>query len=295
MASNPPLFHLYGDPPDDEVFDFIHVETIESRSSIHDWIIQPHRHRNLSQILLIERGGGEMQFEAQTMSFTAPVAIFVPPIVTHAFRFKPKITNGWVVTFTDDSISVIADRTRKPISPFATLAEQPIIPIGDNKKATSLSYFCSELFEEYSLARQGYELAIHGLLAVIAIRLMRLSARRPAGNAVALYPSDNTVAKLRTLVDTHFREERSIAFYASNLSMTPDRLNDHVKRAIGVTAGHVIRQRILTEAKRQLVFTMDPIKNIAAELAFSDGSHFTRFFGHYVGMTPQEFRFKRGG
>ena len=37
--------------------------------------------------------------------------------------------------------------------------------------------------------------------------------------------------------------------------MTADRLNDHVKRATGVTAGHLIRQRVLTEAKRQLVFT----------------------------------------
>ena len=59
-----PLFHLYGDPPDDQAFDFIHVETIASRSSIHDWTIRAHRHRNLFQILLIEKGGGDMTFEA---------------------------------------------------------------------------------------------------------------------------------------------------------------------------------------------------------------------------------------
>ena len=48
-----PLFHLYGDPPDDQAFDFIHIETIASRSSMHDWTIRAHRHRNLFQILLI--------------------------------------------------------------------------------------------------------------------------------------------------------------------------------------------------------------------------------------------------
>ena len=47
-----PLFHLYGDPPDDQAFDFIHVETIASRSSVHDWLIRAHRHRNLFQVLL---------------------------------------------------------------------------------------------------------------------------------------------------------------------------------------------------------------------------------------------------
>jgi AraC family transcriptional activator of pobA len=28
MATALPLFHLYGDPPDDQAFDFIHIETI---------------------------------------------------------------------------------------------------------------------------------------------------------------------------------------------------------------------------------------------------------------------------
>ena len=41
-----PLFHLYGDPPDDQAFDFIHIETIASRSSIHDWT---HHHVIYSQ------------------------------------------------------------------------------------------------------------------------------------------------------------------------------------------------------------------------------------------------------
>ena len=69
MASTVPLFHLYGEPPDDQAFDFIHVETIASRSSIHNWNIRPHRHRNLFQILLIERGGGEMTLEAAELNF----------------------------------------------------------------------------------------------------------------------------------------------------------------------------------------------------------------------------------
>jgi len=77
--------------------------------------------------------------------------------------------------------------------------------------------------------------------------------------------------------------------------MTVDRLNDHVKRATGVTAGHLIRQRALTEAKRQLVFTTQQIHDIAEELAFADPSHFARFFRKQTGTTPHEFRAQRGG
>jgi AraC family transcriptional activator of pobA len=96
------------------------------------------------------------------------------------------------------------------------------------------------------------------------------------------------------LVDEYFRREHQLGFYAEKLGMTVDRLNDHVKRATGVTAGHLIRQRLLTEAKRQLVFTTQPIQDIAEELAFSDPSHFARFFRKQTGTTPHEFRDRRG-
>src|ERR1700738_2111589 len=111
MASTLPLFHLYGDPPDDQAFDFIHIETIASRSAIHDWTIRAHRHRNLFQILLVERGGGEMTYEAETVSLAAPAAILIPPTVAHGFRFLPQITDGWVVSFTEDVSRALGDRS----------------------------------------------------------------------------------------------------------------------------------------------------------------------------------------
>src|SRR3974390_3006450 len=96
-----PLFHLYGDPPDDKAFDFIHVETISSRSSIHDWTIHAHRHRNLFQMLIIEQGGGEMTCEATTLGFAAPCAILIPATVAHGFHFRRRETDGWIVSFTE--------------------------------------------------------------------------------------------------------------------------------------------------------------------------------------------------
>jgi AraC family transcriptional activator of pobA len=169
-----------------------------------------------------------------------------------------------------------------------------VVPLAGEAETRRLATLCADLHEEHFLAREGHRLAMRAYLALVAIEVARLAASRARSGSVTLRPADPTVEALRKLVDEHFRSERQLGFYAAKLAMTPDRLNDHVKRAAGVTAGHLIRQRVLTEAKRQLVFTTEPIQEIAYELAFSDHSHFTRFFRKQTGMTPQAFREGRG-
>jgi AraC family transcriptional activator of pobA len=293
LASALPLFHLYGDPPDDSAFDFVHVETIASRSSSHDWTIRAHRHRNLFQILLIECGGGEMTFDAAKFAFAAPAAILVPAAIAHGFHFAPDVTDGWVLSFTEDAAGALTDR--EAVARLRHLAAPPIVPIGDAVDLARLSALCRELAEEHGLAREGYRLAIRGLLVLIAVGVARLAASRARSGSVTLHPADATVAQLRALVDEFFRKERLLGFYAEKLGLSVDRLNDHIKRSTGVTAGHLIRQRMLTEAKRQLVLTAAPIHDIAADLGFADPSHFARFFRKQTGAAPHEFRDRRGG
>ncbi len=290
-----PLFHLYGDPPDDQAFDFVHIETISSRSSIHDWTIRAHRHRNLFQILLIVRGGAEMTFETQVILVEAPAAIIIPATIAHGFRFRPEATEGWVLTFTEDVAHGIGERSGEAISALRALAADPVVPLSGEAEVDRIGRLCADLHEERFMARQGYRLAMRGYLALIAIAVARLAASRARSGAATLMPADPTVDALRYLVEEHFRQQRQLSFYAGKLAMTPDRLNDHVKRAAGVTAGHLIRQRVLTEAKRQLVFTNQPIHEIAYDLTFADPSHFTRFFRKQTGTTPQAFREQGGG
>ena len=290
-----PLFHLYGDPPDDQAFDFIHIETIASRSSIHEWTIRAHRHRNLFQILLIAGGGGEMTYEASVIAFSAPAVILVLPTSAHGFRFEPGVTDGWVVSFTEDVAQALGGGNSEALTRLKALAADPVMPLSSEAETARLATLCRELHEERFLAREGFRLAMRGLLALISIEVARLAVSRARTGNVTLRPTDATVEALRDLVERHFRKERLLSFYSKQLSMTPDRLNDHVKRATGVTAGHLVRQRVLTEAKRQLVFTAQPIHEIAYDLAFSDPSHFARFFRKQTGMTPQAFREGRGG
>ncbi|MDE2052671.1 MAG: AraC family ligand binding domain-containing protein, partial [Gammaproteobacteria bacterium] len=93
-----PAFYLYGESlqaPDERL---IHIETIAARSRLHDWIIRPHRHRDLHQLLLLERGRVEARLDARTVPLRTPAVILVPPGAVHSFRFQPE-TVGVVISF----------------------------------------------------------------------------------------------------------------------------------------------------------------------------------------------------
>ena len=291
-----PLFQVEDESPHLQAPDFIHIDTIAARSAVHDWTIRAHRHRNLFQILLIERGGGEMTFEAATLAFEAPCAILVPASVAHGFRLRPTETDGWVITFSEDVAEGLGKERGGALARLKALAAAPVVPLAEPQRER-VGNLAAQLRDESDLARAGFQLAMRGLLALIAVEVARVAAARarPGGDEVAPDLATATLGGLRELVEEHFRKERRLGFYAERLGLSVDRLNAHVRRAAGVTAGHLIRQRILTEAKRELVFTNRAIHDIAADLAFSGPSHFARFFRKQTGTAPHEFRAARGG
>jgi|KBSSwiStaDraftv2_1062776.scaffolds.fasta_scaffold106924_2 AraC family transcriptional activator of pobA len=285
-----PLFHLYGDPPDPRAFNFVHAETIASRCSLHDWTIGVHRHANLLQILVIERGSGEIQYEVSTAVFSAPAIIVVPPTVAHGFRFQSS-TSGWVVTFTEDAARTFGDPLGETIARLKRLTTGPVVSVADAKEIARLSELCACLSEERFLSREGFRIAMNSYLALIAVEVSRRIENRDLSTA---RPNDALIDKLFNLIENNFRSHRVLNFYAAKLTMSSDCLNKHVKRLTGVTAGQLIRQRVLTEAKRQLAFSNQPISEIAYDLAYADPSHFVRCFRRDTGVTPRTFREKAG-
>ncbi|HSI64469.1 MAG TPA: helix-turn-helix transcriptional regulator [Candidatus Saccharimonadia bacterium] len=63
-----------------------------------------------------------------------------------------------------------------------------------------------------------------------------------------------------------------------------------MREEVGVTAGHIIRDRRLLDAKRQLSHSDLDVSEIAYDLGFKDPSYFSRFFRRETKCTPAEFR-----
>src|SRR5262249_61629589 len=114
-------------------------------------------------------------------------------------------TDGWVVSFTEDVAESLGDATGEALTRLKAFAADPVVPLANDAEIKPLLTRCTELHEERFLAREGFRLAMRGLLALIAIEGGRLALSRARSGAVTLKPADATVEALRRLVEGHFR------------------------------------------------------------------------------------------
>ena len=75
------------------------------------------------------------------MPFEAPCAILVPPTTAHGFRFHPDVTDGWVMSFTEDVAEAIGDRRGEALARLKALAADPVMPLGSAAETARLSRF----------------------------------------------------------------------------------------------------------------------------------------------------------
>lgn len=92
------------------------------------------------------------------------------------------------------------------------------------------------------------------------------------------------------LVQKHFKQQRSLEFYADKLCFTSKHLSASVKNCTGKSARHWIDDYVILEAKRLLKSTNMPVQQISDELNFPSQSFFGKYFKREVGMPPKQYR-----
>lgn len=92
------------------------------------------------------------------------------------------------------------------------------------------------------------------------------------------------------LVLKHYQHWHHVNQYAEAMHITLPHLCATVKSVSGRTAGDIITDALLTDAKAQLKITNLPIKEIALSLGFDNIGFFNRFFKSHVGVTPKTYR-----
>lgn len=92
------------------------------------------------------------------------------------------------------------------------------------------------------------------------------------------------------LLGEHYREERSVGFYARLLCITPKYLTTLIKRISGQSVSEWIDNYVILEAKTLLKYSTMSIQEIAYYLNFPNQSFFGSYFKRNTGMSPSQYK-----
>lgn len=135
------------------------------------------------------------------------------------------------------------------------------------------------------------------IIAALSYQMMQMAAKYYASVPEEASESSRSRSRRFTyeqefmaLVHRYHTKERSVAFYADKLFISPKYLSLIIKEVTGRTAAEWIDEFVILEAKNLLRFSGKNIQQIAYELNFPNQSSFGKYFKHLTGMSPSQYQ-----
>jgi AraC family transcriptional activator of pobA len=281
-----PVYQLYGEHEHWLTPDMVHCESIAARSRLHNWQIKPHQHHGLFQLLYLKGGTAKIRLDDRYHEMQAGQILMVPQMCIHGFRFARNAI-GYVVTLAYPLIHKIS----QPVGGgLITLTSPRIHRLGDDPESGYIDIAFSTLDREYKRNARYRNLFIESLLGTILVWLSRHSLDRAPDHAQDAGRGEGHFGHFCHLIEECYAKHYSVAYYAKRIGITAAHLNVLCRQAVDRSALELIHERVLLEAKRNLVYTSMTISVVSYSLGFPDPAYFTRFFKRQTGLSPKEFR-----
>lgn len=258
------------------------VSPVKGELTSGEWTFRDARHRGF----VLEAGRGRVKVPDGEVPFTAPCLLWLPAGANVRLLLEAG-SRG-----TSIAASEVALAGAIPVGPVAgqmrAALGQPMIHARlDIRQARRLADTLDAIAEEARSELPAAQESLRHLLALFLIATWRLSG--PVLRETKPLPR-TIVQRFLHAVELHLREHWTIARYAQEVGVTPDRLNATVRRTTGGSPLALIHARFVHEADALLDDSSLQIAEIAEELGFSDPAYFSRFYKRLTGRSPNRQR-----
>jgi len=249
----------------------------------------PHRH-DYYTIIFIEKGEGTHFVDFTEYKVEDRTIYFIQPGQMHQLILTAEPI-GWVITFTEEFLiaNSIPEKMINDIYLFNDYGQSPPLPINENdlpvyqNLIAQMAHFAQSL-ETYTLE------AVGSLVKIFLIQSNNHCTLRKRNNPQLIETSNHILRTFKQSLNKKYAAAHMVSDYADELAVTSDYLNKTVKNLTGKSAKDHIQSKLITEAKRSLLFSNISNKELAYELGFEESAHFNNFFKKITGQTPSEFR-----
>lgn len=246
-----------------------------------------HRH-SFYHVTYFEKGCGENLIDFNSYDVIPNKIFFMRPDQVHSWRLDEN-TEGYVINFSTtffDQLKINSSLIDQ--FPFFNLfgSDQMVKISAQNQKRIKLCF--EGIISEMADIQPWSQV----MIASLVLQICALACKEITTETVFTDTNYNSLIlkQFIEIVEVNFHQYKLPKEYAAFLNVTPNQLNFICKQQINLSAGEIIRKRIILEAKRLLVNFDLSIASIAETLNYSDPSYFVKFFKKYTSFTPDAFR-----
>ncbi|WP_144139624.1 helix-turn-helix domain-containing protein [Paraburkholderia sp. BCC1884] len=279
-----PKVRLYVERPEEQDTWFVNIGHVTDRGR---WRTEPHAHPEYGQVIFVRSGRGVMNLEGSSVPFEGPCVLLLPTECVHGLDYEVDV-DRWVVTIEVAYLTQVNGKLHEFIQLWAS---PRVIPLSSTAES-AMEFFgvVSKLEQELAAKAFGHVVATEALLTSLFLMLVRGTQLDPIDNEGATRNEVRLADRFRELIDQHYRQNLPLQEYASMMAVSLVQLRAACAAATGQSPAKMIHARIITEAKRNLIFGEMSVEQIAFGLGFSDAAYFTRFFRKETGQAPSQFR-----
>lgn len=255
-------------------------QVLNGQKLVHDL----HRH-NFYFVLAIEKGEGVHEIDFTPHQVRDHSVFILRPGQVHRLELSTKATGFLMefdLAFYQPKTMIGELRWRKAVAKNYCGT--------DARNYKALDARLAGILREYTDRQEGYLEAIRAQLDLFFIDYTRQSRDPKAiAGSESGYIQDR-FEELTRLLETHISMMKRVSQYAGLMNLSSYQLNAISKSSVDKNVSELINDQIILEAKRHLLATSSPVKEIADLLGYEDPSYFIRFFRKQTGQSPDMFR-----
>ena len=275
-------FHDHDSPED------FYANTLEDHLvTRHKDIYLPHSH-NFYLAILFTAGSGTHEVDFTTYTVTPGALFFLNPGQTHHWELSDD-TKGYIFFHTRSFYELHYTNSKLSDYPFYySIYNLPCLYLEQEELIIYKQLFKNILRENTTTAL----LKKQAIISYVDLLYIQSTRNYKFQNPDVTESHNPYYAKFRqfeSLIEKHFKTEKSPAAYAAMLAITPRHLNRITQAITQKSVGDVITGRVILEAKKELILQQASFNQIAYALGYDDYAYFSRLFKQKTGETPSVF------
>lgn len=265
-----------------EIKDFSYKE--QGHNSLNN---RKHSHNNCYEVLFVNSGEGVVIVNNKLYPLKKGMLYFINGIETHCFVPKEDVqyVRSRIIIQAPfvDSISQITD--------FGDIVRDLFIRDGgccielDDNQAMTVG-------TEFLKMKTAYDTNDTYSLINITMALFKIMTFSHANKNSVIPTIKNKISEILTYINENIHKKINLDELCSYIHCNKYYLCHIFKKETNLTINEYIAMQRLTIAKKMLLYTDEPLSNIALECGFGSFSYFSKIFKERENISPRDFRQK---